>query len=579
MLFENPLKASHDGFRSESDLLKDNSVFTGGGCGDIIRRTVSGETVSAGNSLTLSSYYAAMRNISEDVAKMPLITYRRLENKGKEPATDHNLFRLLSLEPNHEMSSMEFRETMQHWALGWGGGYAEIERNSVGDPVALWPIHPSRVMVKRDAGGNIVYQITGNDISLCGSGFSDFVGIILPAKDVFHIHPLGPNGITGYPLSVLASECVGAAKAAQIFGAAFFGNGLTISGTYTHPHALDETARKTLRAELSAFHVGASSSSKAMLLEEGITFKPTSIAPEQAQFLETKRFDVEEVARWFRIPPHKIGHIDASPKANVEQQSIEYVNDTLLSWTVRWEQEIQLKLVDEDDQGDIFAEHLFDILLRTNTKERFESHSIGLMNAFLTVNEVRVRENLNPVEGGDEIMRPLNMVSGQGVGDTPGRTGVDNRNGNALLPAPDIHADVERCKKRMARMFADATARMLYRESNAATRKAQSCKDDPQAFVAWVDKFYAKHADDINAALTPAGESMAEELMDITGVASTITTCLSGFVAAHVETSKASLVTGYDTQTVPDVCGDWMIDRPAAAAVTITENIAAEFAK
>lgn len=577
MLFQNPFKAS--GFRSEADLLRDPNVFTSTSCGPSILRTVSGETVSAEHSLTLGSYYAALRNISEDVAKMPLITYRRLGDEGKEKAEDHSLFRILFLEPNSEMSSIEFRETMQHWALGWGGGYAEIERNSTGEPVALWPIHPSRVRVKRDPDGNIFYRVTGSDISLCDFGINDFNGVDIQADDMFHIHGLGPNGITGYPLSVLAAEGVGAAKAAQVFGASFFGNGMSISGTYTHPETLSEEAANNLRKGLTGKFVGPRDANKFMLLEEGITFNPLTIPPEQAQFLETKRFDVEEIARWFRIPPHKIGHIDAAPRASVEQQSIEYTNDTLLSWTVRWEQEIQLKLVSEDEQSEIFAMHEFDVLLRTNQKERYEAWSIGLMNSFLTVNEVRLRENLNPVEGGDEVMRPLNMVSGEGVGDTPGRTGVDNRGAAAMLPAPDIDADVERCKKRMARMFADATARMLSREVNAAKRAETACGGDAKAFVDRMDKFYAKHIYDVSAALEPASEAMAEELLSITGTAAGTNSVITGYAQAHIDLSKSQLVAAYDTETVPDVCGAWMIERPAAAAVTITDNIALEFTK
>lgn len=155
----------------------------------------------------------------------------------------------------------------------------------------------------------------------------------------------------------------------------------------------------------------------------------------------------------------------------------------------------------------------------------------------------------------------------------PGSTGVDTRGAVQV----DTVASVEQCKKRMARLFADATARMLSREGNAATRKAQSCKDDPQAFVAWVDKFYAKHEADIITALTPASEAMAEELLSVTSTAANTSAVIAGFVTDHISTSKAELVSGYDTQTVPDVCGAWMIQRPAAAAVTITDNIALEF--
>lgn len=364
-------------------------AFTGGS------PTLSGQTVSPDTALTLSSYYAAIRAISEDVGKLPLILYRRLEPRGKERAAGHPLYRLLHDSPNVEMSTMSFRETLTLHAIGWGNGLAEIVRDGAGNPVALWPLDPSKVRIDRGPDKRLRYRIwVGN------------AEVTLQSRDVFHLHGLGFDGVTGYSVAHLARECIGEALAAGKSGAAFFGNNSTPSGVLEAPNPISAEAFKNLAKSWKEKFQGAEKSHQVVVLEQGIKFTPIGIPNKDAQWIEAREFHVSELARWLRIPPHKIGHLRNSTFNNIESQSIEYVVDCLQSWLVRWEQEISRKLLPE--RSDLFAEHLVDGLLRGDTAGRFNAYRTAILAGWMSRNEARALENLNPVDGLDEFLTPLN---------------------------------------------------------------------------------------------------------------------------------------------------------------------------
>ncbi|MCH8851726.1 MAG: phage portal protein [Planctomycetes bacterium] len=359
--------------------------------------TVSGVTVSPDSALTLSSYYAAIRAISEDVGKLPLILYRHLQSRGRERAVDHPLYRLLHDSPNRDMSAMTFRETLTMHAIGWGNGYAEIVRDKKsGRVAAVWPLNPTQVTVDRNDRNELIYKVRptiGDEI-------------VLGADQVLHIHGLGFDGLTGYSVAHLARESIGAALAAQASGAALFGSGTRPGGILEIPGRVSDKTLTNLRASWEVMHRGVTNSHKTAILEQGMTYKSISLPHKDAQWIESREFSVAELSRWLRIPPHKIGHLRDATFSNIESQNREYVVDTLQPWLVRWEQEIARKLI--PPRSRLSVEHLVEGLLRGDTATRYEAYGKAIRDGWMSRNEVRERENLNPQPGLDTFLEPLN---------------------------------------------------------------------------------------------------------------------------------------------------------------------------
>jgi HK97 family phage portal protein len=372
-------------------------------CG--VTKTNSGETVNTRTALSLSAYYACLRVISEDVGKLPLVTYRRTGPRGKDKALDHPAYDLLHVSPNPRMSALALREVVTAWALGWGNGYAEIQRDGAGRPVALWPHHPSRVATKK-YGDSLLYTIRLDDGAVK----------VMDAENMIHIHGVGDDGVTGYSIAALAAESIGVGLAAQTFGAAFFGNGTALSGVLIHPETLSDKALKHLRESWSAQHTGPRNAYKPAILEEGMKYERMGIPPNEAQFVESRQFSVEEICRWFRVPPHKIQHLLRSTFSNIEQQNVEYVTDCLLSWLVRWEQEINRKIF--LGEKDVFAEHVVNGLLRGDQTARSAFYREQFNIGALSQNDIRELENHNPIgPDGDVYYIPSTMKNCAGASD------------------------------------------------------------------------------------------------------------------------------------------------------------------
>lgn len=377
------------------------------------RRTKSGSRVNQNTALSLSTYYSCIKNISEDISKLPLGVYQKdNDDDGNEVITciyDHPLTDLLQNAPNPEMTAIVFRETMQHWACGWGNGLAEIERFNSGAPKALWPIHPSRWIPQRGPDGKIYYKVLNGYTGLLGD--SKFTTEYLPAEDVIHLRGLGPVGLYGYSVMQLAAESIGVSLAAQTFGATFFGNGAMAGGVLEHPGKLDDVAFKHLRQSWEERHRGPDNGHRIDILEEGMKYNPVSIPPNEAQFLETREFQVEEICRWFRMPPHKIQHLKRATFSNIESQSMEYAGDTLMPWMVRWEQELAAKTLSPSERAKkLFFHHDTTILLRGDQQARAAFYQTMFLCGAFSPNDIRSRERLNPIDGGD-----LHFVQSQNI--------------------------------------------------------------------------------------------------------------------------------------------------------------------
>ena len=359
--------------------------------------SASGISVNQTSALKYSALYACVRLISESVASLPLHTYQRTEN-GKERLREHPISRLLSVSPNKQITSYSFREVLMGHVLTWGNAYAEIVRDASGMAVELKPITPDRVRVTVDEDGTIRYVVDEQ--------------ITLASDEMFHLAGLGFDGVVGYSPITLAKDCIGLGLAAERFGASFFSNGARLGGILQHPAKLSQEAGDRLRESWGNAYGGSGNTGKTAILEEGMNFTQLGIPPDDAQFLETRKFQVDDIARWYGVPPHMVGSMESATFRNIEHQQIEYVTHTLRSWLVRWEQELQRKIYMDDT---IFPQFVVDGLLRGDTKTRYESYRVARETGWLSVNEIRGLENLNPIDGGDQFIQPLNMGT---VGET-----------------------------------------------------------------------------------------------------------------------------------------------------------------
>lgn len=367
--------------------------------------TASGVWVSEETALHYAPFFAGVRVIAEDVASLPLITYERLA-RGKRRATEHPLYPLLHDQPNPYMTSVGLRETLQGHALTWGDGYGYNVRNGAGDVVEIWPLRPDRTTpeVTRTGPGQLTLMYRYSD---------EVNGIhrMLHPDEVLHIKGLGGDGIRGYSVIGMARQSLGLGVAAEQYGARLFANGSRPSGVLRTPLRLSPEASKRLRDDWENMHRGLDQAHRVAILEEGLEWQTIGIPPEDAQFLETRKFQVTEMARWLRLPPHKLADLDRATFSNIEHQAIDYVTSALRIWLVRWEQAILARLFTEPERARFFAEHLVDALLRGDTKSRYEAYAIGRNWGWLSADDVSELENKNPLPDGrgEVYLIPLNM--------------------------------------------------------------------------------------------------------------------------------------------------------------------------
>lgn len=358
----------------------------------------TGVAVNDDTAMTYSAVFAAIRLLSWSTAMLPLLTYRRQE-RGKVRAEDHPLYPLLKEQANPEMTAFDFRSTLMSHAVGRGNGYAEIEWSKAGEPLALWPLNPAKMTPERVNGQlRYLYQLP------------DGTTANLPAWRIHHVRGLSGNGVVGYSPVRLAMQAIGLGLATEEFGSRFFGNGARPGLIVKHPGQLSDTAFKNLQKSFNAEHQGLSNSHRIKILEEGMDIETVGVPPEEAQFLETRKFQVTEIARWFNVPPHMIADMSGATFSNIEEQGVEFVTYSLGPWLTNVEQALARDLLTEPEKKVLLIEHLVDGLLRGRTSERYAAYQTALQGGWMSPNEVRERENMNPYEGGDTYLLPMNMA-------------------------------------------------------------------------------------------------------------------------------------------------------------------------
>lgn len=358
--------------------------------------------------MQVSAVFACVRIIAETVASLPLNVYERQADGGKVRAPTHPLYAVLHSVGNDEMTAFGVRELLQTHLCLYGNGFAEIEYDAAGRIRGLWPIRPDRVTPFRTEDGPIAYKVV----------LPNGQQIILPKDRIFSIVGFGGDGIKGASVLQMARESIALSIATEKYGAKFFGNGARPGGVLEHPATMSQDAQDRLRGSWNEMHSGLDRAHRIAILEEGMTYKSIGLPPEDSQFLQTRKFQIGEIARIFRVPPHMIGDLERATFSNIEHQSIEFVVHCIRPWLVRWEQSIQQQLFTERDKSRYFAEFNVDGLLRGDIKSRYEAYAIGRQNGWLSANMILKMENMDPIGAeGDIYLVPLNMVPAQQAGE------------------------------------------------------------------------------------------------------------------------------------------------------------------
>ena len=404
--------------------------------------TTSGKEVTERSAMQMTAVYSCVRILSEAVAGLPLHLYKYTDSGGKAMALDHPLYHLLHDEPNPEMSSFVFRETLMTHLLLWGNAYAQIIRNGKNEIVALYPLMPNKMSVDRDENGRLYYTYyRGSDEAIKNKDFA----VTLQPSDVLHIPGLGFDGLVGYSPIAMAKNAIGMAIACEEYGAKFFANGAAPGGVLEHPGTIKDPQR--VRESWQSTFGGSGNANKIAVLEEGMKYTPIGISPEQAQFLETRKFQINEIARIFRVPPHMVGDLEKSSFSNIEQQSLEFVKYTLDPWVIRWEQSIMRSLFFEDEKKKYFVKFNLEGLLRGDYQSRMNGYAIGRQNGWMSANDIRELENLDRIpaeDGGDLYLINGNMLPLKNAGafaDTPTDDGKEEKSDEEVLELEDPNGD------------------------------------------------------------------------------------------------------------------------------------------
>lgn len=359
------------------------------------------KSVTEEKALHIDAVYACVQLYARTLAALPLMVYK-MTDKGKERATDHYLYRLLHDEPNPNMTSYVFREIMEASLKLWGNAYAWIEYDENWRAKYLWPLPPDSVFPQRSLKtGELFYDVMMFDSSrrVCRS------------YEILHIPGLGFDGIKGRSPIRQTAETMGLSLSIKSYGNKFFENGARPSGILEHPGNLSEPAQERLINKFDKRYSGIENSAKTMLLEEGMKYVQVGIPPEEAQFLESRKYSVTEIARIYGVPPHMIGDLDRATFSNIESQDINFAKHTIMPECVRWEKELMKKLLTAEERQLYEIEFLMDGLVRGDMQSRYQAYAIGRQWGFLNTNDIRAKENMNFVEGGETYFVPLNMIA------------------------------------------------------------------------------------------------------------------------------------------------------------------------
>ncbi len=362
--------------------------------------TTSGKSVNERTAMQASAVHACVRVLAEAIAGLPIHLHQYKEDGGKERVPTHPLYPLLHDAPNPEMTSFVFRETLMTHLLLWGNAYAQILRDGRGRVLGLYPLLPNKMEVSRAPSGDLVYAYRRESEE---SRINPDSGTVTLRRDeVLHISGLGFDGVVGYSPIAMTKHSIGMALAVEEYGAAFFANGANPGGVLEHPGIIKDVQR--VKDSWNSAYRGSGNAHRVAVLEESMKFHAIGIPPEQAQFLETRKFQINEIARIFRVPPHLVGDLDRATFGNIEHQSLEFTKYTVGPWVSRWEQSLQQALILPSEKGKYFIKFNLDGLLRGDYQSRMAGYATARQNGWMSANDIRELEDMNRIpaeEGGD----------------------------------------------------------------------------------------------------------------------------------------------------------------------------------
>lgn len=547
--------------------------------------TTAGVEINEFTSLQTAAVYACINVISQDMGSVPTVMYKRSDD-GKERAIGHPLYNVLRYQANPEMSAMDFKQTIMGHVLGWGNGYAWIQRARDGKPVGLYPMTPDRVEVYRETDElrRLVYKYTPR------------IGEVrwFKKEEVLHIHGLGFDGIKGYSvIENIARQSIGLARATENYGASFFANGARPDILFTHPAQMSAEAQKNFLGSWNEKNKGSMSMHKAAILEEGVTATTINIPNSDSQFIEARGFQVPEIARFYRMPLHKIQDMDKSSFDNISQLALEYVNDCLRPWFVQWEQQIWMQLLGRNEKNSYVVEFLAESLLRGDPETRGEFYRELFNLGAITSNQILQRENMNTYDGGDKHYIQLNMASvesgifdrderefgsdGDGNDDeNSGNTG--NRSTNELIllkTAKNTQELVERVKNQYTGLFLDAFERIISREANLVNRNAKKLwkQGDTHDFMVWAE--YSR-SNDIELFASQRLEPIIKSIMSVCGDKNVAVNIVAADAAISYSKRSYDLIAetnGWGVDEIKAETSLWIDKRTITESNKIIENI------
>ena len=436
----------------------------------------SGERVDEKSAMQIATVYACVRLLAESVAQLPLHLYRYTDGGiGKEMAAEHPLYPLIHRRPNPEMSSFTWREIMMVHLLLYGNSFNQIIRDGRNGILGLYPLLPENVEVDRDEHGELYYVYHAYTDEAPGEKNKD---IYFRRDEILHIPGLGFNGLVGFSPIAMMKNALGTNLAVEKYGSAFFKNGAQPSGVLEHPGVLKDPEK--IRRNWSAVYGGANNAHQVALLEEGMSYKPISLPPEDSQFLSTRQFGVEEICRIFRVPPHMVQDLQRATFNNIEHMGIEFVMHTLMPWLVRIEQDMIKDLLVEEEQNELFPKFNVDGLMRGDYKSRMEGYAIAINNGIMSVNDVRRLENMDPLDeadGGDFHIINGSYTKLADVGKNYGGNSVAEQEKRDAGNAPQEEAEQEQSPEEAPAREAPGHAhRHAERRAARQTRKKQEEK-------------------------------------------------------------------------------------------------------
>lgn len=472
--------------------------------------TATGQTVNETTALNMSAVYAAVRLLAETVGSLPLMVYKR-DGRDKDVDREHPLYSVLHDLPNPFITAMELREVLMAHLNLWGNAYCEIVRDRGGRVRQLWPITPSRVRPELLDSRTLLYWVRmpeGGERAI-------------DAADIWHVKAFSTDAVLGMSVISKAREAIGLAMAAERYGARFFNNDSRPGGILTTDKSLKPEAAQKIKASWEAVQRGTDNAWRVAVLEEGLHWESIGIPPEDAQFMQLRQYQIEEIARWFNIKPHMLADLSRATFSNIEHQSLEFVTYSLRPWLVRFEQSITRDLLAPSERATWFVEHKVDGLLRGDIKSRYEAYAVARQNGWMSPNDIRGLENMNPIEGGDEYLSPLNMAPLGEHSPEPEPTAT----ARALVKPPvatietraaaiDWGGQRREIGQSYRRLVAEASARMVRREEADIMRQARKMlrAGDWQGLVEWMEQFYREHPDFVKRTLGPVIESLAEQI-------------------------------------------------------------------